>query len=401
MILSDLIFTLIEDLILSSVIALILDVRRYILYIILTTVMVFLETYVLTYIVINNFLLIIFMILTHFFMLILFHRRSLTRNIIVILFSLFSLLFSDYFSLYLFSVLENIPIILLSSCQEIFFDAILFSRFIFAIISIMAYSFYKRKLTNHITIEKNGIIIAIVLIIVFIFTILGESLVYVKVSNITILLIMFFLMVLFILFCVLFYRIQLENKEKIELIKNKTKMEYFKENYIQMNKMYDVIVAKEHNMIYLLKKIRYYVSNKEILSLIDKEIDKIISYKFISNTSNYKFDIDVSNKINILKNQGYDIKVIMMIEEDPIFENDNIINEILAFIDNVSKCSKNKKIELRIKKVSNKIVLKGITKCIDENIDDTTININRKGEYVLMNKLIHMESNDTKNNTKI
>ena len=283
-------------------------------------------------------------------------------KIFSVIFFVLLLLISNYVALYIFSILHNIPVIDLSTNLTIFNYTVIFSKFIFAIISLI-FCLYFNKRDYNFVLEKNGIISAIILDIVLIFTILGESLVYGKMLNSVILIVMFQLIILSVLICLLYNRIHLENKERITLAKKATKLEYLRINNDRITQMYNVIISKEHSMIYLLRKIRLLVDdeNTQILQLIDQEIEKIISYKFISNTGNSIFDIEISNKINMLKDEGYDIKVIIMIDKDSRINNSEIISKVLNFIEYVTVNSKNNKIDLRIKKVEDILVLKSLS----------------------------------------
>lgn len=146
--------------------------------------------------------------------------------------------------------------------------------------------------------------------------------------NSIILIIMFQLIILSILFCFLYNRIQIENSEKIKLVKKTARLEYLKINNDRISHMYNTILTKEHSMIYFLRKIIIMIENgndnNEIVSAINNEIDNIISYKFIANTGNSNFDIEFSNKINILKEEGYDIKNILMINNDYRINDDKV-----------------------------------------------------------------------------
>lgn len=102
-------------------------------------------------------------------------------------------------------------------------------------------------------------------------------------------------------------------------------------------------------------------NNENTINLIDEEINKIVSYKFILNTGNPSFDIEVANKINLLKEEGYDFKVTFMIDIDSIINNETVIEEVNQFIDFVSFYSQSKKIELRIKKRDNLLIIKAIS----------------------------------------
>lgn len=230
--------------------------------------------------------------------------------------------------------------------------------------------------------------------IVLIFTILGESLVYGEMLNSVILIVMFQLIILSVLICLLYNRIHLENKEKIILAKKATKLEYLRINNDRITQMYNVIISKEHNMIYLLRKIRLLVDdeNTQILQLIDQEIEKIISYKFISNTGNSIFDIEISNKINMLKDEGYDIKVIIMIDKDSRINNSEIISKVLNFIEYVTVNSKNNNIDLRIKKVEDILVLKSLSLYKKDTTNLYEKKIINEGKVESIDELICLEN---------
>ena len=74
------------------------------------------------------------------------------------------------------------------------------------------------------------------------------------------------------------------------------------------------------------------------------------------------------------------------------FDRIDIISEIMSFIDQIVNVSEDKKIEFRIKMIGNNIVLKGTTKKNDHDlkIEDMSIDIQQRDNYVLMHKLIHI-----------
>lgn len=79
---------------------------------------------------------------------------------------------------------------------------------------------------------------------IFIFTLLGESLAYGSMSRIVVLIIMFQLIILLVFFCVLYNKIQMENREKLELIRKTSKLEYLRMNRDNISHMYDTIISK-------------------------------------------------------------------------------------------------------------------------------------------------------------
>lgn len=386
----DLLATILEEIILSSSIAYLLKIKNLLYYILITSIICIIQTFIFSYIYINNFILIVLIIFTHSVILILFKKKNILQNIMTVTFFMLMLLVSNYLSLYLFSLLENIPILELSQYKSIFYSSVIFSKFVFLFLSSLICLYFRKKNEN-IILEKNGIVSLIVLDIVFIFTLLGEALVYNKISNTTILIIMLELIVLSILFCVLYYKLQLENEEKVKLIRETTKLEYLRKNSDKISQMYNVIISKEHSMIYLLRKISITIEDHNILDLINREIDKITSYKFISNTGNYIFDNEISNKINQLKDNGYDIKVIMMVHENSALNHPNIISQIIEFIEEIITYSKNNKIELRIKDVDNILVIKAISVFMDNKMNpfnETKVN---EGKFESINKIIHLD----------
>lgn len=361
----DFIATLLEEIILSTSIANIIKTNNSLLYVSISSLLCILETYLISFLHINDLALIILIIITHLILLLLISKDNVIKKVFVISFFVLVLLCSDYISLYLVSMLNDIPVIELSKNTYIFNFSVLFSKFIFAITSFCICLYIKKRNYN-ISLEKHEIIIAIIIDIVFIFTMLGESLVYGRMLDSIILIIMFQLIILSILFCFLYNRIQIQNLEKIKLIKRSAKFEYLKINNDRISHMYNTILTKEHSMIYFLRKIVIMIengnNNNEIISAINNEIDNIISYKFIANTGNPNFDIEFSNKINILKEEGYDIKNILMISNDYRINDDKIINQVCQFIEFASLYSLNKKIELRIKNDNNALFLKATSK---------------------------------------
>lgn len=389
----DLFATILEELILSFSISSFLKIKHAIRYILLSTCICIVETYLFSYFYINNFFLILLIVFTHTFLLMIIEKKELMTKIFSVIFFVLLLLISNYVALYIFSILHNIPVIDLSTNLTIFNYTVIFSKFIFAIISLI-FCLYFNKRDYNFVLEKNGIISAIILDIVLIFTILGESLVYGKMLNSVILIVMFQLIILSVLICLLYNRIHLENKEKIILAKKATKLEYLRINNDRITQMYNVIISKEHNMIYLLRKIKLLVDdeNTQILQLIDQEIEKIISYKFISNTGNSIFDIEISNKINMLKDEGYDIKVIIMIDKDSRINNSEIISKVLNFIEYVTVNSKNNKIDLRIKKVEDILVLKSLSLYKKDTTNLYEKKIINEGKVESIDELICLEN---------
>lgn len=342
-------------------------------------------------------------IITHSIILLLIDQDNFLQKISTIIFFVFILLFSNYIALYIFSTLNDIPVIELRKNVHIFSFTVIFSKFLFASFSLFFCMYFKKENYNFL-IEKYEVIIAIILDIIFIFTLLGEALVYGNMINSVILIIMLQLIVLSILICLLYNKIQIENREKIALVKKSTKLEYLRINNDKISHMYDTVISKEHNMIYFLRKLKILlndekIENENITNLIDVEIEKIISYKFISNTGNPNFDIEISNKINMLKEEGFDLKIILMIGNDPRINNTYVIDKVNQFIDFISLYSKTKKIELRIKQKNNVLILKGISSYINDIPNEYKKKILNGGIIESINEMILLDD-DYQNNKR-
>ena len=157
-------------------------------------------------------------------------------------------------------------------------------------------------------------------------------------------------------------------------------------------------------MSYFLRKLKILlndekIENENITNLIDVEIEKIISYKFISNTGNPNFDIEISNKINMLKEEGFDLKIILMIGNDPRINNTYVIDKVNQFIDFISLYSKTKKIELRIKQKNNVLILKGISSYINDIPNEYKKKILNGGIIESINEMILLDD-DYQNNKR-
>lgn len=365
MIVSFLIATIIDELILSISVAYFFRVKHAICYILSVIMISVIETWTFSLMHIDNVVLITFVIMTHLILLMLIDNDNIIQKLSFILFFMFILLCSNYLPPYVYSVVNGVVLIKSNEIHMNFITLMFLSRFIFANFSLFFCAYFKRKNYSFIT-DKYQVVIAIMLDMIFIFTLLGESLVYESMSRIVVLIIMFQLIILSVLFCVLYNKIQMENREKSELIRKISKLEYLRINRDNISHMYDTIISKEHSMIYFLRKIKMLLNcekhnNKDTINLIDEEISKIVSYRFISSTGNPSFDIEVANKINLLKEEGYDFKIISIIGIDSAINNKNVIESVNQFIDFVSLYSKSKKIELRIKKKDNLLIIKAIS----------------------------------------
>ena len=112
-----------------------------------------------------------------------------------------------------------------------------------------------------------------------------------------------------------------------------------------------------------------------------------------------KKKIEISNKINMLKEEGFDLKIILMIGNDPRINNTYVIDKVNQFIDFISLYSKTKKIELRIKQKNNVLILKGISSYINDIPNEYKKKILNGGIIESINEMILLDD-DYQNNKR-
>ncbi len=132
----DFIATIFEELILSISISYFLKTSHQLAYILFTSMLCIIETYLFSFFYIDNIILILLIIITHSIILLLIDQDNFLQKISTIIFFVFILLFSNYIALYIFSTLNDIPVIELRKNVHIFSFTVIFSKFLFASFSL-------------------------------------------------------------------------------------------------------------------------------------------------------------------------------------------------------------------------------------------------------------------------
>lgn len=101
----------------------------------------------------------------------------------------------------------------------------------------------------------------------------------------------------------------------------------------------------------------------------------------------------------MLKEEGFDLKIILMIGNDPRINNTYVIDKVNQFIDFISLYSKTKKIELRIKQKNNVLILKGISSYINDIPNEYKKKILNGGIIESINEMILLDD-DYQNNKR-
>ena len=101
----------------------------------------------------------------------------------------------------------------------------------------------------------------------------------------------------------------------------------------------------------------------------------------------------------MLKEEGFDLKIILMIGNDSRINNTYVIDKVNQFIDFISLYSKTKKIELRIKQKNNVLILKGISSYINDIPNEYKKKILNGGIIESINEMILLDD-DYQNNKR-
>lgn len=99
---------------------------------------------------------------------------------------------------------------------------------------------------------------------------------------------------------------------------------YVDETYKKINRMSYKVLQEKHEMFYMLlniKRLFFYGEKEEMLSFIDKKIKNFQSYNLSQTLNSPLFDYHIMGYINILKDNGYEIKLAIALNNDMLLEN--------------------------------------------------------------------------------
>ena len=171
---------------------------------------------------------------------------------------------------------------------------------------------------------------------------------------------MFEFVVLTICIILFYIKLRQQNEANIQMQKDLIKMEYRDSLYHIMNKSMEQIINEKHMMIYNLMNIRLMIIShreKEANQFIDREISKIMKYKYISSTENALFDYSITSKLNDLMSKSIDVKTVFMVEKNnELLSDETIVDFIIYCIDQLLLL-KMSKIELFLQEINKSYLL--------------------------------------------
>lgn len=174
----------------------------------------------------------------------------------------------------------------------------------------------------------------------------------------------------------IYLKILEENEEKMKIILKNEEVKYKKENYVILSRMSDDLYRLQHNLRYVLMKIKYCLNDQEYdkcLNLVDNYVDKLSKFKTFINTYNPYFDYLMNQKISDLDLHGTDINISVSISNSDFYLNKNYTSYVLYLLE----CLKNKteKLTINIYEVNDNNIVEII---ISEDMNNFVIKENMK-----------------------
>ena len=184
----------------------------------------------------------------------------------------------------------------------------------------------------------------------------------------------------------------------LKILEEETKIKYKKENYIVLSRMSDELYRLQHNLRYVLLKIKYSLNDKEYdkcLNLIDNYVDKLRKFQLIINTDNPYFDYLINQELNELELRGIDINISVSISNSAYYLNSNYVNYVVSLMEYLK--DKVKKLTINIYEVNNNNIVEIILNEIDDffiqkNIKDLILLINADYKISKENKMLIFKS---------
>lgn len=189
-----------------------------------------------------------------------------------------------------------------------------------------------------------------------------------------------------------------ENEEKMKIKIKNEEIKYKKENYIILARMSDELYRLQHNLRYVLLKIKYCLNDREYdkcKNLVDSYVDKLRKFKILINTDNPYFDYLINQELNDLNLRGIDINISVSISNSDYYLNKNYVNYVISLMEYLK--DKVKKLTINIYEVNNNNVIEIILNELDDffiqkNIQDLILLIDAEYKISKQNEMLIFKS---------
>lgn len=345
MILFNYFINFLEGFLLGSFVAYYFDINNKKKYISLVSTICFIEISISNYFNIFDKLAIFIVILTLFIFLNNEKKGSYLEKILICVIAGTLLYLGNLLSLLLISMLFNISTVQIYNTQELLISAIILSKLIFTILSILIVTF-KIQTKGMLTLKNGLTYLILCLIIVFVIVTMFEVLFTGEITSKISIIIMVALIVISVLFLFIFRKLQIDNENNLKYELELQKNHFSEENYTKMKFMSNEIIETEHRMMYVLMRIKRYVDSdeKEKASfMLEQYIKKVKRFSTAINTNNPYFDFVLSSKMNEYMYEDIFLKNTLFICENDIYDNKEFCDLILYLLDLFKTNLKSKK----------------------------------------------------------
>ncbi len=362
MILFDVFMTFIEDFVLSYYSLKISHTPHKFYHILFMTLICMLETFMLTFISVNNLLLQFMLIITLCFFVCILQKKYTIYNIVIPILLMACLIISLIISSIVSCVIFQIPFYNVLNSLYVFLFQCILSRILFIFLCRLIAK-YENQFDLIIFKKYNWFSFMMVsLSLVSILTFIYESIIYNKILMNRLYIIIVLLLILTIAMFYFYTNTKVNYRLYIETSTQLLKEQYSKEMYQKTKDLSYKILLDKHEMYYNLLHIQNCICNKrekEALKFINQKIDQYKAYELSSLTHNPIFDYQILGYINELRQMGYDIKPIITCQNNHSLERMEIIDFMKEAIDVfVEYTQDSKRFEIYLYEKNSVLILK-------------------------------------------
>lgn len=302
---------------------------------------------------------------------------------------IFLLLFSNSIGYISASYILKIPDVNSIPNYEFIYNYSLISCLLF-ILLCMGFYYITHKNRDDIKIKDSIALGTAMFLLIMMFSTLLESVILTNFNIYTIYTLMIEFIILSLLIFYLYSNMHKQTKENIIINNELLKIQYKNQMYSIVNQLNDQLTHDKHMMIYNLLKIKHMLNNnnEEIQQFIDKEIERMSKYKYISSTGNILFDYTMTNKINMLISNNIDVKAVFMLNKDnELLDDETLVDFFIHCID-IAIENETKIIQIFTEEKNNYIIFKIIT--------TNTINIQKIKKHPKIKKINYKSEDNYK-----
>lgn len=158
----------------------------------------------------------------------------------------------------------------------------------------------------------------------------------------------------------IYRQMKVENEDKLALQLEIEKQKHSQYMMDMTNHMNNRIENDKHRMIYVLMKMKTMVENNiDMCGYIDQEIDYLTTYRTLILTNNPLFDSELTKQVNSLQALGYDVKTILILEENDMLSDAYLVSLLMKYIEMMASINDiDQKININMQQKKNYLIFK-------------------------------------------